>query len=312
MKKMYKLFLALFLVLVMAMPAIALNTTTDIAIAAPWGSFSGLPLGNPADGGWGFGFGGNGIEVTSYAQGNKSADSLSFATGVGFGKGGAFGIQTPNFGFGVSGAFSTLTFIGGGSGLGVDRFTFSQNLANNPDYASVKIIYDGQVGQGNGILVTNGSGTYAGGRNETHAHFYGGSFNESFGKIGPLENLIILPIPALAIGVDGANGWAAGFTIAGYVDTPNFASSNALTFGASGYCADAGEVWGSGHATHQAIVNNGGNFGQSYGQATFEYAGSGSLGYGIAKTGGWTAINAGPGFSSVTSFSSSHASSAVK
>jgi hypothetical protein len=151
--------------------------------------------------------------------------------------------------------------------------------------------------------VSNGVGTWAGGKNETGAYFKGGSFTESYGKVFGIDPLF----PALAIGIDGAGALAGGYTIAGYVDTPNFASAFAKTVGFSSYCADQGTVWGTGLANHQAVVNNGGNYGLSYGLATFSYAGNGNFGFGVAQTSGWTSINTTPNSSTVKSFSQSSA-----
>ena len=304
MKRILGLVLALMLLVTVPAFAVTPQTSTDIAIASPVFNDSGLAWGNPSSGGWGVGSGGF-IEVTSYAQGTKSAWTLSFATGTAFGKGFAFGIQTPNFGFGASGALSGIYLVGAGSGLGIDKF------GGTLDFASVGILYGGEVNQGNWIGVGNGLGTYAGGFNQTGATFGGSSYVEDL-KFGGLGGAIFdIITPALAVGADGAGALAGGFTLAGYIDTPNFASSWAKTVGFSGYLADFGTVYGQGYAVHQAVVNNNGNFGLSYGMATFNYAGNGSLGYGSAQTGGWTAISNGPGSSSVTSFSSSHSSAHV-
>lgn len=303
---MKKMFLAFMLVLAMAFPAMAgdpIQTATAVAVATPgFSDIGNLPWGNASDGGWGVGAVGQ-IEVKSYAQGTKSADATAYAEGTAFGKGFAAGIETPGFGLGASGAIAGVTLLGGGMGLGIDKLSWTKN----PDYASVGIEYSGMVGQGNGIFVDNGSGTWAGGNNKTGATFGGGSFNESYGKF------IIEPwVPALAIGIDGAGALAGGFTVAGYVDTPNFAAAFAKTVGFSGYCADFGTVYGTGIANHQAIVNNGGSFGLSYGVATFGYAGTGSLGYGVAETSGWTKIQNTGNSSSVKSFSQSSAYATVK
>ena len=168
-----------------------LQTSTSTAVAGPSFSNGGSAWGNPDDGGWGVGSAGI-IGVTSYAQGTKSANTTAFATGKAFGFGGAVGIQTPHFGFGVSGALSGIYLTGAGYGLGVDKLSFF----NNPDFASVGISYEGEVGQGNGILVSNGSGTFAGGRNETGAMFMGGSYTSSNGKVLGIDFLF----PALAVG----------------------------------------------------------------------------------------------------------------
>jgi hypothetical protein len=302
---MKKILLALILVLAMAIPAMAvppvLQTVQEVAVAVPVFNGSGIALGN-ALGGWQVGAVGS-IDVTSYAQGTKSANATSFATGTAFGIGGAAGIQTPSFGIGASGAIAGVYVAGAGYGLGIDKFSFF----NNPDYASVGINYAGEVVQGNGISVDNGTGTFAGGKNTTGAIFSGGSFTESYGKIWGIDPIF----PAIAIGADGAGALAGGYTIAGYVDTPNFAAAGAKTVGFSGYVADQGTVYGTGLANHQAIVNNG-SYGLSYGLATFNYAGNGSLGYGIAETSGWTKIQNTPNSNSVTSFSTGSASATVK
>jgi hypothetical protein len=304
---MKKMLLALMLVLAMAFPAMAgdpIQTATATAVAVPiFNDVGNLSWGNASNGGWGVGAVGQ-IEVKSYAQGTKSADATAYAEGTAFGKGFAAGIETPGFGFGASGAISGVTLLGGGMGLGIDKF----NWTKNPDYASVGIKYSGEVGQGNGIGVSNGAGTFAGGQNQTGATFGGGSFNESNGKVFGIDVLF----PALAIGIDGAGALAGGYTVAGYVDTPNFAAAFAKTVGFSGYCADFGTVYGSGLANHQAVVNNGGSFGLSYGLATFSYNGTGNLGYGTAQTSGWTKITNGANFSSVKSFSQSSAYATVK
>ena len=273
------------------------QTSTSIAIAAPLFIDGGLAYGN-ADGGWSVGAGGS-IDVTAYAQGTKSANTTAFATGTGFGIGGALGVETDHFGFGVSGAISGITLLGFGDGLGIDKFSFTKN----PDFASVEIKYTGEVLQSNGILVDNGAGTFAGGQNLTGATFSGGSSTSSQGKIFGIDILI----PALAIGVDGAGAVAGGFTVAGYVSTPNFAAATAKTFGFSGYCADNGTVSGSGMVQHQAVVNNG-SFGLSAGVATFDYSSMGTMGSGIAQTGGWTKIQNTPISSTVTSFSTGSSS----
>lgn len=309
---MKKLLIAMFLVLVMAVPVLAdpppINTATSQVIAAPFEMNGGVAWGN-AIGGWWTQSGGA-IEVTSYAQGTKSADTMAYAQGTAFGKGFALGIETPWFGFGVSGALSAVTLEGGGLGLGIDKFSFGRPPFT-PDYASVGVCYIGGAEQGNGILVDNGAGTFAGGKNTTGTIFWGGSFNESHGKFFGIDNLGPL-VPAFAVGFDGGGGLAGGFSIAGYIDTPNFAMAGAKTVGFSGYCADDGIVWGKGGAIQQAVINPQGNFGLSAGQATFGYAGNGSLGYGIAETSGWTKYTSGCGSSTIKSFSSSSSSSTVK
>ena len=310
---MKKMFLALMLVLMIAVPAMAVDpiqTVQEIAVAVPSFNNSGIALGN-ALGSWGVGAVGS-IDVTSYAQGTKSANATSFATGTAFGIGGAAGIQTPSFGIGASGAIAGVYVAGAGYGLGIDKNNWSFfDSTKNPDSASVGINYSGEVVQGNGIIVNNGTGTFAGGNNQTGATFSGGSSNLSYGKLGSLETFGLVTIPALAIGADGAGALAGGYTIAGYVDTPNFAAAGAKTVGFSGYVADQGTVSGNGLAQHQAIVNNG-SYGLSGGLATFNYAGTGSLGYGIAETSGWTKIQNTPNSSSVTSFSTGSASATVK
>lgn len=304
---MKKYLLALLLVLAMAFPAMAgdppLQTAGATAIASPYHlDINNGAWGNASDGGWGVGAAGT-IEVTSYAQGTKSADAMAYAQGTAFGKGFAAGIETPWFGLGASGAISGVTLIGGGTGLGIDKFS----LLKNPDLAFVGIKYEGAVFQGNGIFVQNGAGTWAGGQNETGASFSGSSYVEDL-KFGGLGGKVFdILTPALAIGIDGGGALAGGFSIAGYIDTPNFASAFAKTVGFSGYCADSGTVFGTGLANHQAVVNNGGNGGLSAGLATFSYAGNGNFGFGVAQTSGWTSINTAPNSSTVKSFSQSSA-----
>jgi hypothetical protein len=277
------------------------QTSTSIAIAAPYFVDSGLAMGNASDGGWSVGAAGS-IDVTAYAQGTKSADTTAFATGTAFGIGGSLGIETDHFGFGVSGALSTITLLGLGDGLGIDKFSFTKN----PDFASVEINYSGEVLQSNGILVDNGAGTFAGGYNQTGATFSGGSYNASQGKIFGIDILI----PAVSVGADGAGAVAGGFTVAGYIDTPNFATAYAKTYGFSVYCGDNGSVSGSGFVQHQAFV--GGektSQGISSGTATFDYSSkTATFGSGIAQTSGWTKIQNTPVSSTVTSFSTGSSS----
>ena len=303
-KMMKKMFVFMAMLLLIAVPVFAgptIQTSHDIAVANPYFYNSGLPLGNPANGGWSVEAGGI-ITVDSYAQGTKSAQTTSYANGTGMGIGGAAGIQTANFGLGVSGAVAGVIVDGAGYGLGKDKFS----LSNNPDFASVGITYEGSVQQGNGILVSNGAGTFAGGQNLTGANFSGGSYQEDL-KFGGLGGKVFdILTPALAVGIDGAGAVAGGFSTAGYVSTLNFAASGAKTVGFSAYCADNGMVSGSGIAEHQAVVSNGSS-GLSYGMATFNYAGQANLGYGVAETGGFTRIQNTPNSSSVTSFSSSKA-----
>jgi hypothetical protein len=311
MKKVLFLVALFALSVLIAVPTFAANEANSTAIAAPSFNNSGLGWGNGLSG-WSVESGGL-INVESYAKGTKSADTTSFATGTAWGIGGAGAIQTPHFGFGASGALSGVTLVGAGYGLGIDKLTLSGLLhpfsnVYNPDFASVKICYIGGAEQSNGILVDNGYGTFVTGGNNTGVIFWGGSYNESDGK---LLGILDFGIPALAVGADGAGALAGGYTIGGYIDTPNFAAADVKTFGFSGYVADAGIVYGEGCVQHQAVVGNGGSFGVSAGQASFGYLGTGSLGYGSAQTGGWTKITNGPGSSSVTSFSSSHSSSHV-
>jgi hypothetical protein len=307
---MKKLLLAMLLVLAMAFPAMALNTADVEAIAAPFYLNGGGVWGN-ATGGWGTMSGGM-IDVDAYAQGTKSAEATALATGTAFGKGFALGIETPWFGFGSSGAISGVTLFGAGAALGIDKLS----LLNNPDYASVNINYIGGAEQCNGIFVDNGSGTYAGAKNSTGTLFWGGSSNESDGSItigrGRFQLDIDMAIPALAVGFDGGSGFAGGFSTAGYIDTPNFAAACAKTVGFSGNNADHGIVFGQGGAVQQAVINPNGSFGLTYGEATFGYAGQGSLGYGVAETSGWTKASYGCSSTTITSFSHSSSSSTVK
>jgi hypothetical protein len=276
---MKKLLLAMLLVLAMAFPAMALNTADVEAIAAPFYLNGGGVWGN-ATGGWGTMSGGM-IDVDAYAQGTKSAEATALATGTAFGKGFALGIETPWFGFGSSGAISGVTLFGAGAALGIDKLS----LFNNPDYASVNINYIGGAEQCNGIFVDNGSGTYAGAKNSTGTLFWGGSSNESDGSItigrGRFQLDIDMAIPALAVGFSGNN-------------------------------ADHGIVFGQGGAVQQAVINPNGSFGLTYGEATFGYAGQGSLGYGVAETSGWTKASYGCSSTTITSFSHSSSSSTVK
>lgn len=297
---MKKMFVFMAMLLLIAVPAFAgptLQTSNDLVTATPYFYNTGSPIGNPIGGGFGVEASGT-LTVNSLAQGTKSAQTTSYANGTAMGIGGAIGIQTPHFGVGVSGALAGVVVDGAGYGLGIDKLSFS----NNPDFASVDIKYQGFVQQSNGIVIDNGNGTWASGSNSTAASFSGGSSNQSYGKFGPID----IFIPALAVGVDAAGAVAGGFSTAGYIALPNFAASSAKTVGFSGYCADQGEVNGTGTAQHQAVVNNG-SFGLSYGSATFNYAGQANLGYGVAETGGFTRIQNTPNSSSVTSFSSSKA-----
>jgi hypothetical protein len=297
MKKMISLFAVIMLLV--AVPAFAgpLQSSTDTAIANPFATNSGTPLGNPNSGGWGYTSQGV-IQVDSFAQGTKSAQTTSYANGTAFGNGFSAGIQTSHFGLGAAGSIAGVCLDGAGYGLGIDKLSFS----NNPDYASVGINYAGEVVRGAGVGLTNGAGTFAGGSNQTGATFTGGSFNDSYGKVFGVDILV----PALAVGVDAAGALAGGLTTAGYVALPNFAASSAKTVGFSAYCADEGTVSGTGQVQHQAVVDNG-SFGLSYGSAQFNYNSNNNIGYGMAETGGWTKINNGPNSSTVTSFSSSKA-----
>jgi hypothetical protein len=306
MKKIIGLVLGLLLVSVPCFAAAPLQTSTSIAVAAPFFIDGGSAWGNAANGGWSVGAGAE-LGVTAYAQGTKSAQTTAIANGTAFGIGGAIGIQTPHFGIGTSGALAGVYVLGAGYGLGIDKFS----LFTNPDFASVGIKYQGGVVQSNGILVSNGNGTYAGGQNETGAIFCGSSYTEDL-KFGGLGGKVFdILTPAVAVGADGAGALAGGYTIGGYIDTPNFAAAGAKTVGFSGYIADQGAVAGTGQANHQAVVNNG-SFGLSGGNATFSYAGTGSLGYGSAQTGGYTAIHNTGSSSTVTSFSSGSARATVK
>jgi len=314
MKKIITLVAALCFVssLAFATPPLPLNTVTETAIAAP--SFidgSNNPLGN-ASGGWSVGAGGI-IDVTSYAQGTKSAEAGAIATGTAAGIGGAAGIQTPGFGIGASGAVSTITMGGAGYGIGTDNrvgpwYNPSQTPSNNPDAASVKIGYIGIVGQSNGIAVDNGLGTYAGGGNTTGAVFAGGSSDSSNGKIGPFEAYI----PAVAVNADCAGAFAGGYTVAGYVATPGAAIAGAKTVGFSGHTGDTGIASGAGIAGAQAYASGqDGSFGVANGVATFGYAGPNS-GSGYAQTGNATFVTNGNHSSSVTSISHGSAASIAK
>jgi hypothetical protein len=273
--------------------------TVDVtAIAAPT-LFNGSnnPWGN-ATGGWSTGAAGF-IQVDAFAQGNKSAEATAWAHGDAFGIGAAAGIQTPCFGIGASGAFSAVAVEGTGYGLGKDKFSFWKN----PDSAFVAINYSGQVEQANGILVDNGEGTFAGGQNSTGAIFSGGSsFNSCEFK------LIDWAIPSLAIGCDAAGAYAGGYTIAGYVDTPNFAASTAKTVGFSGYVADQGAVYGTGMAQTGAATQ----FGAAGGTATFCFSGNANFGAGSAQTQSWVAQSAGQNSTSVTAFSTGRAQAGTK
>lgn len=280
---------------------ILLQKASAVAVAAPLVIKGNEAYGNASDGGWSVGAGGF-IEVQSYAQGTKLADAMALANGEACGFGWAFGIETRHFGFGTSGAFTTIDLSGIGTGLGIDNFSFY----NNPDYAFVNINYEGEVHQRNGILVDNGRGTYAGGYSETGAIFGGGSFNESYGRIWFLD----AGIPALAIQGDHAGAFAGGYTLVNYIDTCNLASANAKTVGFSGYNADYGMVTGSGDVQFQAVVDRG-SFGLAAGIAEFNYGGYGSFGMGMAQTGGFTSIQNTPGSSSVTSYSHSSATAGV-
>ena len=274
------------------------------AIAAPYYSAGGDAWGcGKVDGGWSVGAGGL-IDVTAYAQGTKSADATAFATGTAFGFGFSAGIATPHFGIGASAATSNVILVGAGYGLGIDKFSWT----NNPDFTFVGIQYQGMVSQGNGISINNSDGTWASAGNTTTAMFKGCSFTSSDGKLFGFDPIV----PALSVGADGAGASANGYSIVSYVDFANFAAASAKTAGFSTYCADQGFVYGTGGAAHQAVVNNNGNFGMSAGQATFSYAGNGSYGAGVAETCGWTKITSGPISSSVTSFSTGHASAGVR
>lgn len=304
MKKILASLVLVLMVLFGASMAIACSgpgcvETVDVtAIAAPaFFNGSNNPWGN-ATGGWSTGAAGF-IQVDSFAQGNKSAQATAFANGDAFGIGGAAGIQTPSFGIGASGAFSAVAVEGIGYGLGKDKFSFTKN----PDIAFGTIAYSGQVEQSNGIVVDNGTGTFAGGQNLTGATFSGGSsFNScEFKAIDWL-------LPSLAVGADAGGAYAGGYTIAGYIDTPNFASSTAKTVGFSGYAADQGTVYGNGMAQTGAATQ----FGAAGATATFCFSGNGNFGSGSAQTQSWVAQSIGQNSTSVTAYSSGRAQAGTK
>lgn len=282
-----------------------INTASAISIAAPiFIDGTNNPLGD-ATGGWHVLAAGN-MLVNSYAQGTQFADAYALAFGKAFGFGFAAGIDTPHFGIGASGALAGVVLEGGGTAVGIDKFSFYKN----PDFASVNIAYNGSAAQWNGILVDNGTGTFAGGFNTTGVSFYGLDFASDNGvgyvDLGRWGGFYTdSGFPAFSANCDGAFGVVGGYTYGSYIDLPGFAAAQSYTAGFSYGNADHVKVEGNGTAMHQAVANFGdtGSYGVSQGEASFCYKGDASFGAGFAKTSGYSTVTNGPHSSTVTATS---------